>query len=135
MVDNLTKEQRSYNMSRIRSKWTKQERMVHNILKSRKIKHKMHPKINGSPDIILSDKKIAVFLHGCFWHKCPIHYIEPKTKREYWLPKIERNALRDKRNIKILRKKGYKVVRIWEHEIEKNFEKALKKIIDGYGNS
>lgn len=95
----------------------------------------MHPKIQGNPDMILPDKKIAIFLHGCFWHKCPIHYKEPKTKKKYWLPKIEKNSLRDKKNIKILRKKGYKVVRIWEHELKKDFEKSLRKIIDTYGKN
>ena len=91
----------------------------------------MHPKIAGSPDIILTDKKTAVFLHGCFWHKCPKHYKEPKSNKKYWLPKIEKNVLRDKMNMKLLKNNGWKVVRIWEHEIKKDFDGLIKKI-DGY---
>jgi len=127
MADNLTKKQRSYTMSQIRSKWTKQEKLAHSYLKRMKIKHRMHPKIEGNPDIILPDKKIAVFLHGCFWHKCPKHYKEPKTKRRYWLPKIEKNVIRDKKNINLLRKDGWKVIIIWEHELKKGkFERKLR---------
>lgn len=128
MVDNLTKEQRSKTMSRIRSRWTKQEKKVHNALKGNKIKHKMHPEIEGSPDIILKDNKTAVFLHGCFWHKCPACYVEPATNKEYWLPKIEKNLKRDNANKRKLRKQGYQVLTIWEHEIKKDLKKVVSKI-------
>jgi len=106
-------------MSRIKSKWTTQEKKIHNYLKSLKIKHKMYPKIAGSPDVIIPEKKIAVFIHGCFWHKCPKHYIEPRSNREYWISKINKNAERDKKNIRVLKKDGWKVVRLWEHDISK----------------
>src|SRR3989344_212154 len=128
MSDNLTKEQRSKTMSRIRSKWTTQEKAIHNQLKGLKIKHKMHPDIEGHPDIILKRKKVAVFLHGCFWHKCPKCYKEPKTDKKYWLPKIQNNVKRDKRNLKLLRKQGYKVVKLWEHDIKKDSNKVYEKI-------
>ena len=129
MADNLTKEQRSKTMSRIRSKWTKQEKMLHNKLKGLKINHQMHPDVEGHPDIILKRRKVAVFLHGCFWHKCPKCYKEPKTDKKYWLPKIEKNVKRDKRNLKLLRKEGYKVVKLWEHQIKKDLNPAIKKIL------
>ncbi|MFA5333326.1 MAG: very short patch repair endonuclease [Candidatus Nanoarchaeia archaeon] len=116
-MDKMTKAQRSYCMSQIRSKWTKPEVKVHNILKGNKIRHKMHPKIEGSPDIILKDRKLAIFIHGCFWHKCPKCYKEPKSNKKYWLPKIERNVERDNLNKKMLKKQGYKSLVIWEHEI------------------
>jgi DNA mismatch endonuclease (patch repair protein) len=130
MVDNLTEEQRSRTMSRIRSKWTMQEKRIHRYLKKAKVKHNMHPHISGNPDIILPEKKIAVFLHGCFWHKCPKHYKAPKTHKNYWLPKIERNVERDKNNSRILKKEGWRVVRIWEHEIKHNLEQSVKKLVD-----
>jgi len=128
MVDNLTKEQRSKCMSHIRSKWTAQERKIHNFLKGYKIKHKMHPNIPGSPDILILESKTAIFLHGCFWHKCPKCFKEPATNRDYWLPKIERNVIRDKENASLLRKSGYKVLVIWEHDVKKNFHSILEKI-------
>lgn len=115
-------------MSRIRSKWTSQEKKVHNHLKSCKIKHKMHPKIDGCPDLLLTKTKTAVFLQGCFWHKCPKCYKAPKSKRKYWLPKIDTNAKRDKKNIKILKSKGFKVMKIWEHQVKKDFGKVIKRL-------
>ncbi|MDD2732142.1 MAG: very short patch repair endonuclease [Candidatus Pacebacteria bacterium] len=120
MPDNLTKEQRSLCMSHIRSRWTSAEKKLHNFLKGSKIKHKMHPKISGSPDVILPKYKKAVFIQGCFWHKCPSCYKEPKSRKKYWLPKIERNIQRDRKNEKILKKNGWKIVKIWEHELKKN---------------
>ncbi len=128
MADNLSKEQRSFTMSRIRSKWTSQERTLHNYLKGMKIKHMMHPKIDGSPDVVLKDKKVAIFLHGCFWHKCPICYVEPKTRKNYWLPKIQKNVDRDKNNKKLLRRNGFKTLILWEHEIKKNLHRSILKI-------
>ncbi|MBR9677020.1 DNA mismatch endonuclease Vsr [Candidatus Woesearchaeota archaeon] len=128
MSDNLTKSQRSYCMSNIRSKWTTQESKIHNYLKGNKIKHKMHPNITGSPDILLTKNKTVIFLHGCFWHRCPKCFKEPKTRMEYWIPKIENNVKRDKRNERNLKKEGYKVLKLWEHEIKKNLKKCVKKI-------
>jgi DNA mismatch endonuclease, patch repair protein len=129
MLDNLTKEQRSYCMSKIRSKWTDQEKKIHNHLKSHKIKHNMHPNITGSPDILLRDIDTVLFLHGCFWHKCPKCYKEPKSNKEYWLPKIENNVKRDGKNVRLLRKQGFKVRKIWEHEVKKDLNKVVNKII------
>lgn len=80
----------------------------------------MHPKIEGSPDVTIPDRRKALFLHGCFWHKCSGCYTEPKTRRKYWLPKLEQNVQRDKENEKSLRRHGWKVVKIWEHELKKN---------------
>lgn len=128
-TDNLTKEQRSYCMSRIRSKWTVQEKNIHNFLKGHKIKHKMHPNIEGCPDILLTKTKTTVFLQGCFWHKCPKCYKEPKSRKEYWLPKIEKNRRRDRKNAKLLKSKGFKVLKIWEHEIKKDFDKVLNRLV------
>lgn len=129
MTDNLTQTQRSYTMSRIRSRWTKQEWEVHNWLKTRKIRHKMHPDIAGSPDVVLKDSRTVLFLHGCFWHACPRCFIEPQTRRSYWLPKIKANQQRDKQNRLALKKAGWNVKVIWEHELKKDFKKACSKIL------
>lgn len=117
-------------MSRIRSKWTVPERKIHNLLKGHKIRHQMHPKIDGNPDIVLKDSKKAVFIHGCFWHKCPKCRIKPKSNTNYWLPKIRRNTGRDRKNTGILKNQGWKVIRIWEHEIKKDAKNALKGILN-----
>jgi DNA mismatch endonuclease (patch repair protein) len=83
-MDIMSKKERSKRMSLIKSKWTRPERLVHNFLKGNKIRHEMHPKIVGSPDIILKDKKIAIFIHGCFWHGCKKCYRKPMNNKHSW---------------------------------------------------
>lgn len=129
-MDNLTKKQRSFTMSRIKSKWTSPEVAVHNHLKGLKIEHKMHPKISGSPDVILKNKKKAVFIHGCFWHKCPICYKKPQSNVDFWRKKIRNNVLRDKKNERLLKRTGWSVVKIWEHEIKNDLQGSLLRIIN-----
>ena len=102
----------------------------HNFLKGNKIKHQIHPKLIGKPDILLVESKTAIFLHGCFWHKCPKCYREPKKNMDYWLPKIANNINRDKKNTLNLKKSGYKVIKIWEHNIKNNqWKNNIKNII------
>ncbi len=125
MADNLTKEQRSLCMSKIRSRNTKPELMLRKALWGQGFSYQ--PKIKGSPDFINKKRKIAVFVHGCFWHKCPKHFKEPKSNKKYWLPKLKRTVARDKENVKLLKKNGWKVVKVWEHEIKNDFEKAVRK--------
>lgn len=127
MVDVFTKEKRSWIMSRIKGKWTKQEMLVHNWLKGNKIRHSMHPKIEGNPDIILKGSKTAIFIHGCFWHKCPKCNRYPKSNKKYWEPKLEKNKNRDRKNAARLKKSGWKVLVIWEHDLARNSMSELKR--------
>lgn len=129
MTDIFSKKKRSEVMSKIRGKWTKQEVCLHNYLKARKIRHKMHPKMFGSPDIIFAEKRLVVFLDGCFWHKCPKDFIKPATRTEFWMKKINENVKRDKKINKELADKGWKVFRFWEHDTRKNPKKVASKII------
>jgi DNA mismatch endonuclease (patch repair protein) len=129
MTDVLTKKQRSYNMSRIRSKWTKPEVAVHNALKAYGIGHKMHPKIAGSPDVIIQKYKTAIFINGCFWHRCPKHYRQPESNVAFWRKKAEDNVRRDRRNIAALRRSGWKVITIWEHDLPRNSMKAAAALL------
>lgn len=77
------------------------------------------------PDLIVQDQRVAIFVDGCFWHSCPRHRSWPRANREWWRDKIERNCERDRRLRRELRRNGWKVVRVWEHE---NPERAAKKI-------
>lgn len=128
MTDVFTKEKRSWVMSRIRGKNTKIEKLFEKKLKENRIKFKKYPKIlkKGNPDFLIG--KIAVFIDGCFWHKCPLHYRAPKSRKKYWLYKIQQNVKRDKEVNKQLRKTGYKVVRFWEHDISKNPDTCIRKV-------
>lgn len=67
-------------------------------------------------DIVFTRARVAVYLDGCFWHGCPIHYVEPKSNVEYWRPKINRNIARDAETTAGLEKLGWTVLRFWEHE-------------------
>ncbi|VVB76010.1 DNA mismatch endonuclease Vsr [uncultured archaeon] len=118
-MDTHTEKQRSFNMSRIKSKWTRPEVVVHKFLIKNKIKHKMHPKINGHPDLILKGTKTAIFVNGCFWHKCKKCFKWPKSNLAYWKPKIMGNVKRDRKNYKKLRKMGFEVIILWEHDIKR----------------
>ena len=83
----------------------------------------------GKPDFIYPRKKIAVFLHGCFWHRCPKCNLGlPKRNKSYWAEKFEANVQRDKRMKIELEKMGWRVVEIWEHEL-KNSSDVRKKIV------
>lgn len=124
----MSKTERSKRMSLIRSKWTKPEKMIHNALKGRKVKHKMHPHIPGSPDILVGKREV-IFIHGCFWHKCPRCYNAPTTRKEYWAEKVLRNVKRDKKSVAILSRLGYHVLKIWEHEVREDFDGAIRKIL------
>lgn|SRR3989344_1547940 len=118
MADILSKQKRSWVMSRIKSTRTGPELKIKRFMKL--LGFICQPKgIYGKPDFANKNLRMAVFIDGCFWHKCPNHYKDPKTNNSYWVSKIKRNVRRDKMVSKILRKGGWKVIRIWEHTIEK----------------
>ena len=132
MTDRMTKEQRSKNMSHIRSKDTSIELKVRKYLFSLGYRYRVNYKeLPGKPDIVFTKKKIAIFIHGCYWHghNCNSRYAHvSKSNTDYWNTKIQRNQERDKRNIEQLEKDGWKVIVLWECEIKENFEKKKKKL-------
>mgnify|MGYP005851435249 FL=1 len=130
MTDVLTKKQRSYNMARIKSKNTGPELVLRKLLSKNKVRgYRLHYKIFGNPDLVFPEKRLAIFIDGCFWHKCPVCFIKPTSHVKFWEQKIRNNLKRDKEVNKFLAKNNWKVLRIWEHEIEKNPEKICLKII------
>lgn len=130
MADVLTREQRTFNMSRIRAKNTGPEVKLRKLLSAAGIRgYRIHYNLPGKPDIVFTKKKIAIFIDGCFWHKCPICFQEPETRKEFWLKKIQSNVDRDKKVNTQLKEGGWKIIRIWEHEIRIEPEKCVKKII------
>ena len=130
MTDVLTQEQRKYNMSRIRAKNTGPEIKLRKLLFARGIRgYRIHFDLPGKPDIVFTRKKIALFIDGCFWHKCPVCFQEPETRKEFWIKKIRSNIERDKKVNEQLSNDGWTVIRIWEHEIKKEPEKVVEKII------
>lgn len=129
-MDNLTKEQRRKNMQNIRSLGTIPEKILAKNLRAHKIYFACNAaSLPGKPDIIFRRKKIAIFVDSDFWHGHPKRFIMPKTNLEYWRPKIERNIRRDKEVNKILKKDGWIVIRFWEHEVKRNAEKCVQRIL------
>ena len=119
MTDTFSKKERSYIMSRIRSKNTKPEIRLSKELRKSGIKgFRMHVNVFGTPDIVFPKQKIAIFVDGCFWHKCPKHYTQPESNKKFWLIKIKRNLARDKKVNRVLKREGWSVIRIWEHELK-----------------
>lgn len=134
-MDVFNKKKRSDIMSKIRSKNTKPEkefaRSLSAIVYPMGLRYKLHyKKIPGNPDVVFVAKKIAIFIDGDFWHGYNYKNNGQKLPKKYWKPKIEGNMARDKAVNRELKKLGWKVVRIWEHEIKKDKHKVIKKVLE-----
>lgn len=131
-MDVHSKEIRSYNMSRIRSKNTKPEETVRKYLFSKGYRYKKNVKsLPGSPDIVMKKYKTVIFVNGCFWH---VHegcsFFEwPSSNTEFWRKKLIGNRERDLKNYNKLREMGWNVLIVWECELKKDKEKCLERII------
>ena len=129
--DRLTTEQRSWNMSRIRSKNTKPEMIVRRMLHSRGVRYRLHGAgLPGKPDIVLGPRRLVIFVHGCFWHRhagCR-EATMPSANRDFWQAKLEGNAARDLRHRAALRKLGWRVAVVWECETRQP-EKLARRLV------
>jgi DNA mismatch endonuclease (patch repair protein) len=129
MTDVLTPEQRKRNMSCIRGKNTEPEIILRKLLFSHGVRgYRIHYNLPGKPDIVFIKKKVAIFIDGCFWHKCSICFQEPETRKDFWMKKISSNVERDKKVNLQLQNEGWRVIRIWEHEIRKEPDRVVQRI-------
>jgi len=129
-MDNLTKEKRSWNMSKIRSKDSELEIKFRKILWKNKIRYRKNVSgMKGKPDLVFKKFKIVLFIDSCFWHKCPIHGHLPKSNIGFWNIKLEKNKRRDTEINKYYKKNGWESIRIWEHELDQNFQKKAKEVL------
>ena len=123
-------EQRSRNMSAIKSKNTKPEIAVRKLLHSMGYRFRLHRKdLPGSPDIVLPKYKIVIFVHGCFWHRhenCK-YASTPKTRKEFWEKKFRENINRDNLNQANLSLKGWKIIIIWECQLKGDKKKLIRE--------
>jgi DNA mismatch endonuclease (patch repair protein) len=121
MTDVHSKEVRSYNMSKIKGKNTKPEILVRKFLFSKGFRYRLHVKgMPGKPDIVLPKYKIAIFIHGCFWHGhegCK-YFVVPKTRSDWWINKINGNIANDERATGLLAEEGWRIITIWECELK-----------------
>ena len=128
MSDSFSKRKRSEIMRAIRSKGTKIETKFANTLRKNKLKFKRNEKrLYGKPDFVFKNTNLALFIDSCFWHGCPYHCRMPKSNKSYWNAKIKNNKLRDKEIVKWYKKHGWKVLRFWEHSLNKDMQKCINK--------
>lgn len=129
-MDKISKEMRSWNMSRIRSKDTKPEKVVRSILHRMGYRFRLHVRtLPGTPDIVLPKYNTVIFVHGCFWHRhsgCKYTY-EPKSRKEFWDEKFRQNVKRHRDAAQQLQELGWQVLTVWECQTAKITE--LREIL------
>jgi DNA mismatch endonuclease, patch repair protein len=132
-VDTMTPAERSQRMSLIRSKDTEPELLVRSLVHGMGYRYRRHDShLPGCPDIVFKSRRRVIFVHGCFWHlhtNCP-NSRPPKSKLNYWKPKLEGNAARDKRVLGELRRLGWQQLVIWECELQDR--RRLVRKIEGF---
>ena len=127
-MDTLTPTERSDRMSRVRSKNTKPEWTVRRLVQSLGFRYRLHSAdLPGKPDLVFPARRRVIFVHGCFWHRhtarCALARL-PKSRLDFWQPKLEQNRKRDEKNVRRLRAAGWKVLTVWECQLGK--EEILK---------
>lgn len=128
MVDNLTPLARSHCMSRVKGRDTTPERVLRSAVFRAGLRFRKHYRLPGTPDMVFVKRRIAVFIDGDFWHGYR-YTAWTKPLSAYWRAKIERNRARDRRNVAALRRDGWIVLRIWEHDIFKDLDGCVSRII------
>jgi DNA mismatch endonuclease (patch repair protein) len=128
MADFMSPEARSRVMSSIRSRNTSPELYVRRMVWAEGFRYRLHVRrLPGTPDLVLAQYRLAVFVHGCFWHQhgC-LKGRPPSSNREYWDNKLDRNIARDAKNHSLLEDLGWRVVTVWECKLTEDTDRALK---------
>jgi DNA mismatch endonuclease (patch repair protein) len=130
MADTFTPNKRSQIMAAVHSTNNKltEGKLVKLFRESRITGWRRHLSLPGKPDFTFRKQRVVVFVDGCFWHGCKKHLRMPETNRDYWQKKISRNTIRDRIATKELRELGWKVLRVWEHEL-RGEPRFLKRIL------
>jgi len=121
----------SKHMRGIGTKRTAVEKRARKVLRLKKLKYKGNDKsLPGSPDLVIQELGLAIFVNGCFWHGCPRCYTSPKHNRAWWDKKISNNQRRDRRVIRKLRDQGYSVLNLWEHDSDERMKIRIRGAIN-----
>ncbi|WP_074580334.1 very short patch repair endonuclease [Polaromonas sp. JS666] len=131
MTDNWTPSKRSDVMSRVRSRGNQSTEMrLATIFRTNGITGwRRNQKLLGKPDFVFRTQRVCVFVDGCFWHGCPACYRRPNSNQLFWDTKLQRNTARDRLVTRELRKQGWRIIRIWEHQLsEKNRKRLLWRL-------
>ncbi|WP_223478074.1 very short patch repair endonuclease [Oricola indica] len=131
MADRISKAHRSWNMSRIRGKDTKPEKLLRSALHRAGFRFRLHSgNLPGKPDIVLPKYRTVIFVHGCYWHRhsgCR-HATTPKSNIDFWNGKFAATVERDLRNVADLEAAGWRVLIVWECEIEADLPRKVAEI-------
>lgn len=118
-------------MARVRQRDTLPEVLLRRELWSRGLRYRLNQRIAGTrPDLVFVSDRLVVFVDGCFWHSCPLHGTTPATNQGFWADKLRRNAERDAEHNRALRQAGWRVLRLWEHEILEGAATAAGRVIE-----
>jgi DNA mismatch endonuclease, patch repair protein len=129
--DRISTERRSENMRSIKATDTEPEWLLRRALWKMGLRYRLRRRIHGArPDLVFERARLAVFVDGCFWHGCPVHYRAPTGNAGYWQSKIEGNRNRDGRNNAALTQGGWTALRLWECEVRSNPQAAAEKVVE-----
>lgn len=134
-MDTLSAAERSKLMARVRSKHSRPELLVRKIVRALGHGYRLYARnLPGCPDLVFSAERKVIFVHGCFWHRhkgCGLARL-PKSRLNFWLPKLEGNRLRDARQKRALKKGGWNVMTIWECQLKnrRRLEARLRRFLD-----
>jgi DNA mismatch endonuclease, patch repair protein len=138
MADTLSPSARSERMGRVRGRDTRPEMIVRRLIHGMGYRYRLHAKeLPGRPDIVFRKRKKAIYVHGCFWHRHPDPACKlgrlPKTRLDFWLPKLEGNRQRDIANARRLEAMGWRVLLVWECELSdsEQVRNTLRRFIEG----
>ncbi|WP_082124795.1 very short patch repair endonuclease [Lysobacter capsici] len=134
-MDTLSARDRSRRMALVRAKDSKPELVVRRLVHRLGYRYRLHRRdLPGTPDLVFPAREKVIFVHGCFWHRhagCGLARL-PKSRLDFWLPKLEGNARRDARNVRALRKLGWRVMIIWECQVRdlERLESRVRRFLD-----
>jgi DNA mismatch endonuclease, patch repair protein len=118
-------------MARIRATHTSPERILRQFLWRRGAHYRLHVTTpHGRPDLVFKRQQVAVFIDGCFWHGCPEHYVFPRSRQDFWRQKLAVNVERDCRQTVALEHLGWRVCRLWEHQVFEDPEGSARIVLD-----
>jgi DNA mismatch endonuclease, patch repair protein len=120
---------RSEQMSRIRGKNTSPEMLLRRALWAAGVRYRVHYRTpSGRADIALVKARLAIYIDGCFWHGCPDHYVRPRSREDFWSAKLLENVERDRRQTRQLEEAGWRVCRLWEHEVFESLPAVVERV-------
>ena len=120
---------KSEQMAKVRNRDTRPEKELRSALWHAGHRYRLQTRVSGTrPDIVFGRQRVAIFVDGCFWHGCPLHYSKPLTRSNFWDKKLRDNLSRDRKQTLELESQGWTVIRVWEHDITHSMDTIIKRV-------